>query len=220
MWPDRTNCTLVRDFRKGDFAYGLNNIRQIYARALRDRIKYEHVTIDTINNQFMFKYDYDRKSVPLELLPYFHYYRNGSGYGKKTASTGVKADLDNDPWDIRRLCKSAIKYTAKNGNKIRFIIDGIDFARVIAKCKYNEHKSKYCEDNSYTASELRFIYRNWSSLKYNIVFYSFGDKVLEPWRDNAAQWAHCRKKYHAEKSPLLFKQVKQELKRQSEPRTV
>ncbi|QSH40451.1 hypothetical protein P0136_13200 [Lentisphaerota bacterium ZTH] len=220
MWPDRTNCELVREFKKGDLIYGLNNIRQIYAVRIREKIDYKHVTVDTINNNYMFMYDYDRNGVPEELHGYFNYYRNGSGYGRKEPKKGIKADLDNQPWDIRRLCKSAIKYTVRKGFKIRFVVDGIDFARVVTKCRYQPYDDTYHEDDSYTASELRFIYRNWLTLKFNIVFYSFGERIQPPWRNNPAAWRYCIQKYNEVNSPALLKRLTRDISRSSGSRTV
>jgi hypothetical protein len=82
---------------------------------------------------------------------------------------------------IKRGCKIGLAM-AKNGSdvKIYFCLDNMNINDVVFKIKSSE--------DSVTNSELRYIYRNWSELKGNILFFKNNKPVLAPWDEYPRFW--------------------------------
>lgn len=60
---------------------------------------------------------------------------------------------------------------------LHFILDGMNIPGVI-------HKSEDLFGGTITASELRYIYRNWDRLRGRVIFYRDGRVVDAPWEDS------------------------------------
>lgn len=86
---------------------------------------------------------------------------------------GAQGLIDDDSV-IKFLCKKAIDYTIAQGYKIRFLLDGLNLYDALNK------SGRY--GSSFTASELRYIRRNWDRLKDYVIFYQNGSKLDQaPW---------------------------------------
>jgi len=77
--------------------------------------------------------------------------------------------------------------TMEEDNKIRFILDGIKSEDVVPGGKF---------DDKCTATELRFIYRNWGSFKNKVSFYRKDQEVPAPWLTEPAIWKGAEKLVH------------------------
>lgn len=75
---------------------------------------------------------------------------------------------------LKFLCKRAIDFTIAQGRKILFLLDGLNMFDVVSKSNVY--------GPSFTASELRYIYRNWNRFKDHIAFYEEGSRLVHaPW---------------------------------------
>ncbi|QWZ75364.1 hypothetical protein [Enterobacter roggenkampii] len=78
----------------------------------------------------------------------------------------------------KRGSKNGIEMIAQQSSdskrRLHFILDGLNVQGVINKDK-NFYGLKI------TASELRYIYRNWGRLKDKVIFYLNGEVVKAPW---------------------------------------
>ncbi len=84
---------------------------------------------------------------------------------------------------FKRFCKDAISYTIQKGHKIHFLLDGLNMAQV------TEVEGGDPNRESYTSSELRYIYRNWGEFKGHIIFYLNGKTTNPPWtKENRQSW--------------------------------
>ncbi len=97
----------------------------------------------------------------------------------------TKAILTNMPIykqkHLKFLCKRAIDFTVSLQGTIRFLLDGLVMSDVTSK------SNKY--GPSFTASELRYIYRNWERLEQHVVFYENGKKLdRSPWQIHTHEW--------------------------------
>lgn len=82
---------------------------------------------------------------------------------------------------LKFLCKRAIDFTVSHGRKIRFLLDGLNLQDVTSKAR------RY--GPSFTASELRYIYRNWNRFRDHVVFYENGIRSEQaPWEIDLAAW--------------------------------
>ena len=95
--------------------------------------------------------------------------------------------LDTGRKVISRLSKAAIDMllNAESGEKIHFILDGINMDNVIEKKEISEKYS----DRSTTASELRFLYRNKDRLGDKVIFYRQALQVPAPWHQEPQRWS-------------------------------
>lgn len=85
---------------------------------------------------------------------------------------------------IAAACKFGIWLTAKQGRKIRFLLDDINTVpRQLAIANGGA--------TQFTARELRFIRNSWNDkdIRNNIKFYANGAEVAPPWVTYATQWA-------------------------------
>lgn len=81
----------------------------------------------------------------------------------------------------KRSSKLGIEMAASDaGNKIHFVLDGLDYSAILSKQGY--------EGQSVTSSELRYVYRNRLRLNEKIHFYEKGEEVPAPWVSNPTQW--------------------------------
>ncbi|MGB3431453.1 RHS repeat-associated core domain-containing protein [Achromobacter sp.] len=67
------------------------------------------------------------------------------------------------------------------GNKIHFVLDGLDMASVVSK--------EGDGGDSITSSELRYAYRNRERLGENILFYKNKEQVEAPWETDEILWS-------------------------------
>ncbi len=82
---------------------------------------------------------------------------------------------------VKFLCKRAIDFTVSHERKIRFLLDGLNLQDVTSKA------TRY--GPSFTASELRYIYRNWDRFKDHVFFYENGIRSKQaPWEIDPAAW--------------------------------
>ena len=92
---------------------------------------------------------------------------------KKIGDEGFYSDLI-----LKRQCKLGLQMAVKGTIPVHFVLDGIDIDLVATK--------KWDYGQSITASELRWIRRNWEVLKQSVTFY-FGDRVVAaPWEQDPA----------------------------------
>jgi len=94
--------------------------------------------------------------------------------------------LDTGKKVITRMSKAALDMMIKStsGEKVHFILDGLDIDKVIKK---QEMGSAYSE-RSTTAAELRFLYRNRDQIKGRVFFYKNRVKVQSPWDSASDRW--------------------------------
>lgn len=101
-------------------------------------------------------------------------------------------------WDrVKKSCKAGIQYTVDSGNKVHFILDGIDQNAVVNKHNYQTQQPEVKvnpitgdSQQNITASELRFIHRNWKNPQFHsgVEFWQGGKKVAAPWVQNPQLW--------------------------------
>ena len=98
--------------------------------------------------------------------------------------TSLEDKIQHDSW--RNKCKGILVWAATNSRKVHFILDGIDFKKVVGKAV-----------RSITGSELRMLYRNKDNpdLMDCIRFYLNGLPANAPWEGNLALWANYKPKY-------------------------
>ncbi|PFV00354.1 RHS repeat-associated core domain-containing protein, partial [Bacillus cereus] len=116
---------------------------------------------------------------------FYHQYADASGY--------VTPKL---LW--KRGSKLTLEMAASNKNTQRhFVLDGLDIEHVVNKTKGMGNSTGLGE--SVTASELRYVYRNYDKLKGRILFYRNKEKLDKaPWEENPSLWA----KYQPTNRPI------------------
>ncbi|PFN47086.1 hypothetical protein COJ75_30085, partial [Bacillus thuringiensis] len=68
-----------------------------------------------------------------------------------------------------------------------FVLDGIDMGHVVNKTKGTGNSNG--PGDSITASELRYVYRNYDKLKGRVIFYRNNEKLDKaPWEENPGLW--------------------------------
>lgn len=79
--------------------------------------------------------------------------------------------------------------------EVYYVLDGIDLESVVFK-----DKERF--EGSMTSSELRYIYRNWVSLKEKIIFIENNERVIAPWEKDPELWKNYQPKKKQELSNL------------------
>lgn len=94
---------------------------------------------------------------------------------------------------ISRLSKASLDMVlkSKKEDKIHFILDGIDLARVIKKKEMSENYS----DRSTTAAELCFLYRHRDDIKDKVIFYQNAKQAPAPWLQEPQFWSAYKPKH-------------------------
>ena len=186
---------LIAHFKKGDLVYGLKNSRRPYTTYLDHKMLQPENTIENFFNNAYFIDDnlkeFEKKAAltPEQehyqdfLFAHLRYHPNRPGGKGK----------DDEP-KIRRSCKAAIEYVLRQGGTIHFVLDHINMDRVVNKEYEHPAKKEDCtklKDYSFTASELRYIYRHQHLLKHlkgHIVFYNGGAVCEAPWESHPTPW--------------------------------
>jgi hypothetical protein len=99
--------------------------------------------------------------------------RDSDGLSDSSTSSSV-ADAREDKI-ISRKCKAGLAWMAGKGGHIHFVLDRINISKVI-------HKA-YPYGHSFTAIELRWIYRNRfrAGVQGCVQFWNSGEPVIPPW---------------------------------------
>ncbi|MHA7841453.1 MAG: hypothetical protein ACX932_06265 [Gammaproteobacteria bacterium] len=200
---------LVKNFKRGDLVYGLKNERRPYTTYLEKKHLHHENTIDNFFNHYYFLEKPDKQYEKNDSLSpnkknYQNFLFNHPRYNPNRS--GGKG-YDDAP-QMRRSCKAAIEYVLKKGGTIHFILDNIDLTRVIQKQYEKISKKgtkKIVKDLSFTASELRYIYRYQKildDLPGEVVFYQKGNLCEAPWQIDATQWEE-RFTINGQSSPRL-----------------
>lgn len=87
---------------------------------------------------------------------------------------------------IRRACKFGIgmaaTHAAFGGNKLHFLLDGLDLEEVARKKQRQGYGGR--TSVSITTSEIRYVYRNWAKLRNVVRFYVNLTQVNPPWEED------------------------------------
>jgi len=198
---------LYINFEKGDLLYGLQDVRTGVKPILASKVDDAVVIIDSVNNNLLESLRKNDTSTYTKSSDEFiqSYGSYLSDHEKYSPSNPQPGKGDHSEYLRRRACKAAIEFAIlKRGKKIHFCLDGVnsfepmDMGRVIFK----SHDLK--PDHGFTASELRFIYRNWDRLKHAVKFYRHYEEVPAPWVESPNFWSQYQewleeKEKHTEK---------------------
>jgi hypothetical protein len=96
-------------------------------------------------------------------------------------STSSKVAEAREDKMIARKCKAGLAWMAAKGGHVHFILDEMDIDKVIQK--------SYPYGSSYTATELRWVYRNRFRLEVQrcVQFWNNGKPVIPPWETAKGQ---------------------------------
>lgn len=198
--PDLFSHTKDESFKLGDIVYGLAEPRLdffrsnkvIFARELGATIdsfaatKTEHKLMSKIGRE---KFPPNQDSYEQSLLSHPKY---KDIHDKMGFLFGGTTPADDPEW-VSRKCKAGLYWASKNNITIHFVLDDIDMNRVVLK-----------SDKSFTASELRWIFRNRDDdkVKNVIKFWKEGKIVPAPWEtsNGIELWKNYKPK---NASPLL-----------------
>ncbi len=187
----------------GDLIYGLSRGRTDTVMALdpsRDTGIVNEVIIDDLNNQFIGTGEFGtgrKRSFP----------DNNEGNDFTDKAHAFRTYLENHPrYDpnlvghknlsvtrVKRACKGGIEYTLGNGNRIHFVLDGIDMDMVVNKTgPYDLMGMTAGGDKSrdITGAELRWLYRHRKDprVKKQVYFWKDGERVDAPWEEESRLW--------------------------------
>lgn len=192
---------LQQAFRSGvDRLYGLDSVREDVQEHLEDHLSpdapYDNsdVTIDRINNRLGLSHP-DLPASPLETFKpdasahptdqAFHAFLTS-----REGERGKRFDTRGKDDRIRRACKLGVDFSAKHGGTVHFLLGGIQKAMnsVVNKRNFNKQGGK-----DFTASELRYVYRNRERLRDSVRFYDGRLQTTDaPWESDPDQWAQYR----------------------------
>lgn len=169
---------IVKNFKNGDLLYGLEKeARSKYIAAIERSIGHGALcTADRYNNQFLCTYAEKTLSEIKELMEKNKYREAVTQYSDdltKNIKPGYFETKRSEEELFRRFCKDAIRYTIEHGGKIHSLLDELESGAIARK--------EEGLGTSFTASELRYIYRNWSKLKDHVFFYEGGELAPAPW---------------------------------------
>ncbi len=197
-----------------DKAYGLSNERASFITKRRKE-GYDINTVDELNNQFLGTDAFTKQdAVP--------YPAESSPPTQEAAlfKTFLEAHPQYDPRDVttadktwmrvKRACKAGIEFTAKQNQKIYFVLDGINLKSVVDKTSPNPANYQDWFDDSMrgnkglveknflpiTAAELRYVYRKRDDpvIRDHVIFWKDDKEVDEPWITDPALWSRYQPK--------------------------
>ncbi|ALK31049.1 hypothetical protein [Burkholderia plantarii] len=192
---------LQQSFRSGvDRLYGLDSAREDVQEHLEDHLSpdapYDNsdVTIDRINNRLglsnpdlpaspLATFKPDPSAHPTDQA--FHAFLTS-----REGERGKRFDTRGKDDRIRRACKLGVDFSAERGGTVHFLLGGIQKAmdNVVDKRNFNKHGGK-----DFTASELRYVYRNRERLRDSVRFYDSSLRTTDaPWESDPDQWARYR----------------------------
>lgn len=93
-----------------------------------------------------------------------------------------------------RMCKLGILETLQKGNKIHFVLDGLNIEDILTKA---DKSSDPVPVGYYTNKEVRFCYRlsiGCPELAENIVFWQDNQQIPAPWVSNSDFWSQYQPK--------------------------
>lgn len=187
----------IMKFQKGDLLYGLEGSRIEIRKLLESELKTKLITADKYNDLFIGSHTniLRKESDPEVVLQQFksnyseEEIRRATSYAQFLREHGLSEtllDLNMGFFEFesfkKKSCKKAILFTKAEGHKIHFILDLINMHEVLPGSRVN---SRYKE--SYTASELRFLYRLYlihPSYVDHVIFYHKGEIVRPPWESD------------------------------------
>lgn len=206
----------IMNFQHGDLLYGLEESRQFIREILEKQ--FGAVTIDSYNNVFLSinkaetrnweNLDIELESHLLEknskLIEENH--RWIKDYAKFLFNDGIFGHIEDsvvaENKKFKKVsCKYAVIFSKLWGSKIHFVLDQIDPSPVILKGVDDfDYFSGERYSNSYTASELRYLYRMWLNNHDSIdhVFFYHSGKRIEspPWVSRPEFWMRYKPKSH------------------------
>lgn len=205
----------IMNFQQGDLLYGLKDSRRFIREKLQTIYHFGAVTIDSYNKTFLSinkdktknwkDLDEALESVLLEpdsgldLVEDNHPWARN--YAKFLFNDGIFDRIDDHVVAENRKfkkisCKYALIFSKLVGCKIHFVLDQLEFYPVVFKKVDDFGEEKFVE--SYTASELRYLYRMWMNNRKGIdhVYFYRSGKRLEspPWINRPTFWRNYRSK--------------------------
>jgi len=198
MYASKKSPVLSRskksDFEQGDLAYGLNESRTAFFDLNGVILKRElGATIDSFAATGT---EHELLSYGIEKYPerqgdFVETLLTHPKYSKIQSEVGFlygNKVLDDPEW-VSRKCKAGLYWAAKRNITVHFVLDDIDMDRVVFK-----------KDKSYTASELRWLFRNKDNdnVKHVVKYWKDGGYVPAPWESDEGRelWENYKPKSH------------------------
>lgn len=196
---------LYQSFKAGDLLYGRHETRKKYMSELSEKINYTHnITTNQYNNSICingeinaFRKDLINERNPEAAEKYYHYLLTNRNYQKFTPEKIEASALKDRSLRSKSFllmlysCRAAIE--CPQFSTIHFCLDGVDLKNVQEKIRppinTDKVKKPAAIDYRITTSELRFIYKNWETLKEKVKFYRDGAIVECPWEASPEEWA-------------------------------
>jgi hypothetical protein len=189
-----SRSAIARAYRPGDRLYGLNKQREPYQDEVEQHFGGESTaaarstaTVDRLNNRL-------KISMPIDADDYESFSKGAAkhptdiAYLQHLAEDEVRTGKSMHGRDqnarIRLSSKRNIDFTQAQGRTVHFILDEVDMKSVVAKRNY----SKDPDEKDVTASELRYLHRNWGRLQDSVKFYKGGAEAPAPWEAEADLW--------------------------------
>lgn len=182
-----------------DLLYGLNKKRLAVQGELETRYvkgdPYEHsdITVDRINNRLGLASPFTAFSIKGPALSSRESDVNFQKFLAKREKAPEKTFEGRETDDrIRRASKLGIEYTHERGGKVHFLLGGIEetMEDIANKRNFRNDGGK-----DFTASELRYVYRNRERLAGTVRFYNADlEPVAAPWETHAGAdaWAQYK----------------------------
>lgn len=203
--PEIKKTQLYANFEKGDLLYGLQVTREPYLAALRGKAGDSYITVDSLNNTILIpslklsgKFDEGSHNRVMEKVDEISKEYSAYLFGQKKYTPRYLDNKGNaESVKIKRSCKAAITWNRKiqaDRTLIHFCLDGLDEKRIFSKLDESANIPKI--DQSFTSSELRYIYKHWPDLKKanKVIFYHDGEVVSAPWEINTQRWTEGYRK--------------------------
>jgi hypothetical protein len=213
---DIENSALVQNFKEGDLLYGFKDVRSQFRPYIENRITSKNITIDDYNNPLLHKFlddayyflpqlkDIDNESAINFLTKEYQLDQAQQEYITHILSHQKLSPRNEDikpkraerksiedyreEVKLRRLCKAALTWPNKT---IHFCLDMLMEEQAITKWGLEKNKI----DNGFTDAELRWLYKNWETVKDKVTFYKKGERCEAPWAgEKAAYWTEHYKK--------------------------
>lgn len=226
-----SSSEIIENFAVGDLLYGLEDSRKKYISYIQDKLGERSnllCTADRYNNKFLCKFEEKDSEEIQELLKDGKIFSEAKPSASQASQNRPRPNLSNTDIDdakkkeilkyakdiveqikpryfntprhekelFKRFCKDAINYTIKQGHKIHFLLDGVNIDQVTAAEGGDPNRE------SYTSSELRYIYRNWEKFEGHIIFYLNGKVTQSPWtKEDTQSWGSYTPKSRSGKKP-------------------
>jgi insecticidal toxin complex protein TccC len=202
---------------RGDLIYGLEDprsdyIRYVKAAYFRDVLELPAFTIDSYNQAiFIVTFNEAYKTAAKKQLltnkvlkklakahsPHYVLWNEYFSIGKENKKFNIKRIYPRVyPGDkkffVKKGSKLGIEMAASSQMHIHFTLDELDIESIVNKSGPR--------GASITASELRYVYRNWNRLAGKIHFYRKNVEVVAPWIEDVSLW----KAYKPKNKPIVL----------------